>query len=68
MKMHRRTFLKHTTVASGGIYLAATGLVGAGSMLRAGYRGWISLEFQGREDSSTGVPQSLEVLREHFSA
>ena len=35
---------------------------------RAGYRGWISLEFEGREDSSTGVPKSLEILREHFSA
>ena len=38
-------------------------------MLRnGGYRGWISLEFEGREDSSTGVPKSLEMLREHFSA
>ena len=38
-------------------------------MLRdGGYRGWISLEFEGREDSSTGVPKSLELLREHFSA
>lgn len=37
-------------------------------MLRgAGYRGWISLEFEGREDSSTGVPKSLELLRRHFT-
>ena len=35
---------------------------------RVGYRGWISLEFEGREDSSTGAPKSLEILREHFSA
>ena len=31
------------------------------------YRGWISLEFEGREDSATGVPKSLELLRKHFS-
>jgi L-ribulose-5-phosphate 3-epimerase len=31
------------------------------------YRGWISLEFEGREDASTGVPKSLELLRKHFS-
>ena len=37
------------------------------AMLRdAGYQGWISLEFEGREDSSTGVPKSLELLRRHF--
>jgi len=37
-------------------------------MLRAaGYRGWISLEFEGREDSSTGVPKSLALLQQHFS-
>ena len=33
---------------------------------RVGYRGWISLEFEGREDSSTGVAKSLEILRRHF--
>jgi len=38
------------------------------AMLRgAGYRGWVSLEFEGREDSSTAVPRSLELLRTHFS-
>ena len=35
MKMHRRTFLKHTTVAGAGISLAATGLIGTDSALRA---------------------------------
>ena len=35
---------------------------------RVGYRGWISLEFEGREDSSTGVAKSLEILRGHFPA
>ena len=31
------------------------------------YRGWISLEFEGNEDASTGVPKSLEMLRKHFN-
>ena len=31
------------------------------------YRGYISLEFEGREDPDTGVPKSLALLREHFS-
>ena len=33
---------------------------------RHGYRGWISLEFEGNEDATTGVPKSLELLRKHF--
>ena len=38
------------------------------AILRAhGYRGWISLEFEGSEDAATGVPKSLELLRKHFS-
>ena len=32
-----------------------------------GYRGWISLEFEGNEDAATGVPKSLALLRKHFS-
>lgn len=31
-----------------------------------GYRGYISLEFEGKEDPATGVPKSLAVLREAF--
>lgn len=34
---------------------------------RAGYRGYISLEFEGKEDSATGVPKSLELLRRAFA-
>ena len=38
------------------------------AILRAhGYRGWISLEFEGNEDAQTGVPKSLALLRQHFS-
>ncbi len=40
----------------------------ADMLRRAGYRGWISLEFEGREDAETGVPRSLELLRSHFTA
>jgi sugar phosphate isomerase/epimerase len=31
-----------------------------------GYRGWISLEFEGNEDAETGVPKSLSMLRKAF--
>jgi sugar phosphate isomerase/epimerase len=35
-----------------------------GRILRdANYRGYISLEFEGKEDPATGVPKSLELLR-----
>jgi sugar phosphate isomerase/epimerase len=33
---------------------------------RHGYRGWISLEFEGNEKPESGVPKSLELLRRHF--
>lgn len=32
----------------------------------AGYRGWISLEFEGNEDPRTAVPRSLELMRATF--
>ncbi|MFI4861324.1 MAG: sugar phosphate isomerase/epimerase family protein [Phycisphaerales bacterium JB063] len=32
------------------------------------YRGYVSLEFEGEEDPMTGVPKSLALLREAFSA
>jgi sugar phosphate isomerase/epimerase len=38
----------------------------AGILRKHNYRGWISLEFEGNEDASTGVPKSLEMLRKHF--
>ena len=34
---------------------------------RANYQGYISLEFEGKEDANTGVPKSLELLRQAFS-
>lgn len=33
---------------------------------RHGYRGWVSLEFEGNEAAETAVPRSLELLRKHF--
>ena len=38
----------------------------AATLRRHGYRGWVSLEFEGNEDAATGVPKSLELLRKHF--
>jgi L-ribulose-5-phosphate 3-epimerase len=32
-----------------------------------GYRGWISLEFEGNGDAAAEVPRSLALLRRHFS-
>jgi L-ribulose-5-phosphate 3-epimerase len=38
-----------------------------GQMIRdAKYRGWISLEFEGKEPQKTAVPKSLELLRKSF--
>ncbi len=36
-------------------------------MRDANYRGYVSLEFEGKADPREGVPQSLHLLREHFS-
>jgi sugar phosphate isomerase/epimerase len=33
---------------------------------KVNYRGYISLEFEGKEDAKTAVPKSLEMLRKAF--
>ena len=38
-----------------------------GILRKAGYRGYISLEFEGNENPKTGVPRSLQALRRAFS-
>jgi sugar phosphate isomerase/epimerase len=38
----------------------------AAMLRRHGYRGYISLEFEGKENPLTGVPKSLELLRKAF--
>jgi sugar phosphate isomerase/epimerase len=35
---------------------------------RANYRGYVSLEFEGKEDHQTAIPKSLEVLRKAFNS
>jgi len=37
-----------------------------GILRKAGYRGYISLEFEGNENPKTGVPRSLQALRTAF--
>ena len=35
-------------------------------MKSAGFRGYVSLEFEGKEDPLKAIPKSLELLRKHF--
>ncbi|MCI0379930.1 MAG: sugar phosphate isomerase/epimerase [Gemmataceae bacterium] len=39
----------------------------AGILRKHNYRGYISLEFEGRDDPKTGVPRSLTMLRKAFA-
>ncbi|MCY2936888.1 MAG: sugar phosphate isomerase/epimerase [Planctomycetota bacterium] len=39
----------------------------AGILRDAGYRGWISLEMEGKEDPATAVPKSLALLRQAYA-
>ncbi len=39
----------------------------AGLLRKAGFRGWVSLEMEGKEDPLTAVPKSYEVLRQAFA-
>ena len=39
----------------------------AGIFREAGFRGWVSLEFEGKEDPATAIPKSLAMLREAFA-
>lgn len=36
-------------------------------LAEAGYRGYVSIEFEGKEDPDTGVPKSVAMLREAFA-
>jgi L-ribulose-5-phosphate 3-epimerase len=38
----------------------------ASILAKANFRGWVSLEMEGKEDPATAVPKSLEVLRSAF--
>ena len=37
-------------------------------LAKAAYRGYVSLEFEGKEDAATAVPKSLDLLRAAFAA
>lgn len=39
----------------------------AGILRRHGYRGWVSLEFEGKDDPERAVPRSLDLLRKAFA-
>lgn len=39
----------------------------ASIMHKANYRGYVSLEFEGKADPLKGIPQSLAMLKKHFS-
>ena len=36
-------------------------------MQEAGFHGWVSLEFEGKEHPLTAIPESLALLRNAFS-
>ena len=38
----------------------------ANTLRKANFRGWVSLEMEGKEDPATAVPKSLQVLRKAF--
>jgi sugar phosphate isomerase/epimerase len=40
----------------------------ASILRRHDYRGYVSLEFEGKEDYRTAIPKSLELLRRAFGA
>ena len=39
----------------------------ATTLRNAGFKGWVSLEMEGKEDPATAVPKSLDVLRSAFA-
>jgi hypothetical protein len=39
----------------------------AAIMRKSGFKGYVSLEFEGMDDASTAVPKSLALLRSAFS-
>ena len=39
----------------------------AGILRKAGFKGWVSLEMEGKENAQVAVPKSLKVLREAFN-
>jgi L-ribulose-5-phosphate 3-epimerase len=65
----RACLVQAKTYYGGGIWytldLDYTRIVGI--LRKAGYRGYVSLEFEGNDNPKTGVPRSLQALRKAFS-
>jgi sugar phosphate isomerase/epimerase len=40
----------------------------AATLRKAGFKGWVSLEMEGKEDPATAVPKSFEVLKAAFTS
>jgi len=66
----RATFVQAKTYFGGGVwYTLDLDYDRIAAILRkVNYRGYISLEFEGKEDPKTGVPKSLALLRKAFAA
>lgn len=64
----RTVFVQAKTYYGGGIWYALDlDYARIADMLqRHNYGGWVSLEFEGKEDWQTAIPKSLEVLRKAF--
>jgi sugar phosphate isomerase/epimerase len=62
-------FVQAKTYYGGGVYYTLDLDYGriAGILKKAGYKGYISLEFEGEEDYRTAIPKSLELLRKAFA-
>ena len=69
-KLAARTILVHAKTYYGGgtWYTLDLDYERIASLLRKHeYRGYVSLEFEGKEDPKIGVPKSLAMLRKHFA-
>jgi len=57
-----------TYFGGGEWYTLETDHTNVASILReAGYKGWISLEMEGKEDPKTAIPKSLDLLRKSYA-
>ena len=65
----RREFLQAKTYYGGGTWyeLDLDYARIARIMREAGFRGYVSLEFEGKADPDRAIPESLALLRKHFS-
>jgi L-ribulose-5-phosphate 3-epimerase len=66
----RTVFVQAKTYYGGGEwYTLDLDYMKIGAMLRkANYQGWVSLEFEGKEDYREAIPKSLALLRKAFAA